>query len=192
MSWTTKHESQALQSGVAAQLSKPLKRTALFNLLAKTLQRASAASRPRGAVAGGALALDRQVPTNKSLRILVAEDNPVNTTLVLALLKRLGYQADAVSSGLEAVSALRTRPYDVILMDVQMPVMDGLEATRTIRRESSSERRVRIVALTAGVTPDELRSCHDAGMDEILMKPLQSQQLAATLAACELVAGSYA
>jgi CheY-like chemotaxis protein len=119
------------------------------------------------------------------LRVLIAEDNPVNVRLLTLLLEDLGYTADVVGNGVESIAALRRRTYDVVLMDVQMPVMDGLEATRQIHREWEPSRRPRVIALTAGVMSEEVQTCRSAGMDDFLAKPLEVGRLAAALMRCK-------
>ncbi len=119
-----------------------------------------------------------------ALRILIAEDNPVNAFLLRILLERMGYDSEVAVNGVEAIEALRRDAFDVVFMDVQMPVMDGIEAARQIHKEWAPGRRPRIIALTAGVTADEIQTCKIAGMDDFLAKPIDVERLAATLAAC--------
>ncbi len=115
------------------------------------------------------------------LRVLVAEDNAVNQKVIALMLERMGHRVDAVANGAEAVEALALAPYDVVLMDVQMPEVDGLAATRIIRTRES-ERRTPVIALTANVTADDEQRCRDAGMDDFLAKPVRREYLAAALA----------
>jgi CheY-like chemotaxis protein len=110
----------------------------------------------------------------------VAEDNSVNQRVAMRFLQRLGYRADVVGNGLEAVEAVRRQPYDVVLMDVQMPQMDGLEATAVIRREHRPGPY--IIALTANVLPEDEARCRDAGMQAFLTQPLTLERLEASLA----------
>jgi CheY-like chemotaxis protein/HPt (histidine-containing phosphotransfer) domain-containing protein len=119
------------------------------------------------------------------LRILLAEDHATNQKLALRLLERLSYRADVATNGLEALDALRQRPYDVILMDVQMPEMDGLEATRCIRREWSGEQGPRIIAMTANAMQGDCELCLEAGMDDYLSKPIRIKELVAALQKCQ-------
>ena len=119
------------------------------------------------------------------LRILVAEDHPVNRQVVLGLLQHLGYRADFATNGLEVLDALQRQPYDLILMDIQMPEMDGLEATRLIRRQVPGVPggcQPRIVAMTAHAMAGDRERCLAGGMDGYLSKPVQISDLAAALA----------
>jgi CheY-like chemotaxis protein len=111
------------------------------------------------------------------LRILLAEDNTVNQKLAVRLLERMGYRADVVANGLEVLEALQRQSYDVILMDVQMPEMDGLEASRVIHEDWPIEDRPHIVALTANAMQGDREECMAAGMDDYLTKPIQIKAL---------------
>ncbi|HZN12195.1 MAG TPA: response regulator, partial [Blastocatellia bacterium] len=113
----------------------------------------------------------------RPLRILLAEDNPINQRVALQLLERLGHRADVVVTGQEVIEALRRRAYDVVLLDVQMPEMDGLEAARRICREWPRERRPRLIAMTANAMPGDREECLAAGMDDYLSKPVQLADL---------------
>ncbi|WP_451975124.1 response regulator [Azospirillum endophyticum] len=124
----------------------------------------------------------RQPEAKPRARVLVAEDNPVNQQLTLALLRRAGHSAEAVSNGEEAVEAATARPYDLVLMDVQMPVMDGLTATRRIRQLSGPTARIPIVALTANAMQGDAAICLEAGMDDYLSKPINARKLLDVLA----------
>jgi CheY-like chemotaxis protein len=121
-------------------------------------------------------------PDQTSLRLLLAEDNVVNQKLTMELLRRLGHEVTLVSNGAEAVSAVRDHSFDCILMDVQMPVMDGFEATAAIRASQSlSGRQVPIVALTAHAMMGDEEKCRHAGMDDYLSKPINPAMLKAKL-----------
>ena len=120
---------------------------------------------------------DPEMGQRHPLRILMAEDNTNNQKLALRLLERLGYQADVAANGLEAIESLRRQPYDLVLMDLHMPEMDGLEATRVINRKWADADRPTIVAMTASVMADERIACADAGMDDFLGKPVRVPEL---------------
>ena len=124
---------------------------------------------------------DREMGQKLPLRILLAEDNTVNQILGIRLLDRLGYRADIAANGFEALDALRRQPYDVVLMDVQMPDMDGLEATRKIVGEWSSQKRPRIIAMTANAMQGDREMCLEAGMDDYISKPIQTEKLITAL-----------
>ena len=111
----------------------------------------------------------------------MAEDNPVNQKVALSMLKRLGYKADVATNGLEVLQALQKKPYDVVLMDVQMPEMDGLEATRRIR---GSGLNTRIVAMTAHALEGDRDVCLQAGMNEYISKPISMEELRKVLEVC--------
>ena len=120
------------------------------------------------------------------LRILLAEDHPVNRQVTVGLLEHLGYEADLASNGREVLEVLECQSYDVVLMDVQMPEMDGLEVTRRIRGQFAGRGQPKIIALTAHAMPGDRERCLAAGMDGYLSKPLQVADLKATLAAISL------
>jgi CheY-like chemotaxis protein len=115
------------------------------------------------------------------LRILLAEDNVVNQKLALRLLSQMGYRADVAANGLEILQAVSRQPYDVILMDVQMPEMDGLEATRHLCAEIPAAQRPRIIAMTANAMQGDRELCLEAGMDDYISKPIRIPDLAAAL-----------
>jgi CheY-like chemotaxis protein len=163
--------------GIAAYLTKPVKQSRLFDCVATAIgdrspvpvHQQAAPRRPAPVIA----------PQN--VRVLMAEDNAVNQKVALRQLAKLGYSADAVASGSEVLSAIDRVDYDVILMDCQMPEMDGYEATRRIReRETREPGRPRqyIVALTAHALAGDRKKCLDAGMDDYLSKPIRLTELA--------------
>jgi CheY-like chemotaxis protein len=160
----------------AAYLTKPLKPSALFDALAGIFARKKV-SVPKTDTARPALdpGMAKQFP----LRILLAEDNQVNQKLALRLLEQMGYRADVASNGLEAVESVKRQPYDVILMDVQMPEMDGLDATRTIRKLDI--RQPYIVAMTANAMQGDREMCLAAGMEFYVTKPIRVPELVAAL-----------
>lgn len=112
-----------------------------------------------------------------SLRILLAEDNPVNQKVVTKMLERIGYSTDIVDDGAKAVAAAHERNYDVILMDVMMPNLDGLEATRRIRAQESPDHRPYIIALTASAMGSDRTKCINSGMDDYISKPFTLERL---------------
>lgn len=160
----------------AARLVKPTKSAQLLDTLARAL--GLAVPTPRRMPAAPPVAFS-------ALRVLVVEDNAVNQKLAMLFLQRLGYRADVAGNGVEAVAAVTRTPYDVVLMDVQMPEMDGLEATRRIRAILPADRQPTIIAMTANAMPEDRRMCLAAGMDHYLAKPIRLQELADTLAASE-------
>ncbi len=122
-------------------------------------------------------------PPKLSLRILLAEDNPVNQEVAMRTLEKIGYRADLVQNGIEALEALRRQPYDVVLMDIEMPQMDGLTATRQIREEwqNRPEPAPKIIAITAYAMEGDRQKCFAAGMDGYITKPFRIKALASAL-----------
>ena len=116
-----------------------------------------------------------------SRHVLVVEDDETNRDVALLMLLRLGHRSDVAGNGIEAVSAVRHRAYDIVLMDIQMPEMDGMEATRRIRTELTSVEQPTIIAMTASSTPQDRRECIRTGMDDFLAKPIHFEDLASTL-----------
>jgi signal transduction histidine kinase/DNA-binding response OmpR family regulator len=167
---------QARSSGeFAVQLAKPVKASQLYNALLRAL--AEHAPQPEA----GEPASEEAKATTSSLRILLAEDNAVNQKVALRLLDQLGYRADVASNGLEALQALEQRAYDVVLMDVQMPELDGLDASRLICERWPAEVRPRIIAMTANVLPEDREACFAAGMDDYVAKPIRPDELVEAL-----------
>lgn len=160
-----------------AYLTKPLRQSQLFDTL-MTLLSGDAAPRPAPKARA---TMDAGMAQRHPLRILVTEDNLVNQKLALRLLQQMGYRADVASNGIEAVESVARQPYDVVLMDVQMPEMDGLEATRRITAQWPASERPRIVAMTANAMQGDRENCLAAGMDDYVTKPIRVDQLVEAL-----------
>jgi PAS domain S-box-containing protein len=143
---------------------------------------------PAGGPAGESATQDRRVipPRQQAMRILVAEDNQTNQAVLRAMLGKLGHRADAVGNGLEALDAVRERPYDLVLMDVMMPELDGIEATRRIRELPGKAGKVPVIALTADASPDHHVSFRAAGVDTVMIKPVTLRALQSALLSVEL------
>ena len=161
----------------AAVAARPVRPRALASVLAGLRDDSVSRRRRRG----GAPGLPRDLGASHPLRILLAEDNAVNQKVALSYLARMGYRADVAASGREALEAARREAYDVVLMDVQMPEMDGLEATRRIRALLPDGRSPWIVALTASAMTGDADRCLAAGMNDYLSKPVRVEELAAAL-----------
>jgi PAS domain S-box-containing protein len=161
-------------STFAAHLTKPIRPSQLYDALIGLFD-----TEPADAAEGPAVVAepDEHLAERLPLRILVVEDNAVNQQLALLLLQKLGYRADVAANGVEALEALKRQPYDVVLMDVEMPEMDGLEATRQIRGMTPGEPRPRIIAVTAKALQGERERCLQAGMDDYLTKPIRLHEL---------------
>ena len=157
-----------------SRVAKPVKAGALAEALLEAVQGTAHAERPTTVE-------DRTSADLARLRILVAEDNVVNQKVALGVLERFGCRPDVASNGLETVEAVQRHRYDVVLMDVQMPEMDGLEATRRIRADLPADRQPYVVALTANALAEDRDRCLEAGMDAYLSKPLRAAQLLAIL-----------
>jgi PAS domain S-box-containing protein len=164
----------------AASLTKPIKPSQLYDTLMSVFGAAPAGVQAPTPREGPVERLAERMP----LRILVAEDNVVNQQVALLLLRKLGYRAEVTANGLEALQALEREPYDVVLMDVQMPTMDGLEATRRIHQRWPQGRRPHVIAATASAMEEEREACLAAGMDDYLSKPIRMEELAAALRRC--------
>jgi signal transduction histidine kinase/CheY-like chemotaxis protein len=166
--------------GIALVLTKPVKSSSLFNALQRIWF---------GHGEGGRMHTAKPVIANLAadnpLRILLAEDNPVNQRVALLLLARMGYRADVAGDGLEVLTALERQPYDVVLLDVQMPEMDGLQAAREICRLWPAGDRPRLVAMTANAMQGDREECLAAGMDDYLSKPVRPEALAEALLRCK-------
>ncbi|HEY9875120.1 MAG TPA: response regulator [Candidatus Obscuribacterales bacterium] len=166
----------------AAFLTKPIKQAHLYNVLIHILggQPIHVKSSRRTAPQ-----LNPKLAEERPLRILLAEDNVVNQKVALHILKGMGYIADIANNGLEALEALHRQSYDVVLMDMQMPEMDGLTATRRICQEWSSSDRPRIIAMTANAMQGDREECLNAGMDDYMSKPIRLEELIEALSKCQ-------
>ena len=164
-------------AGFASWLTKPVRPLQLYNALLAVLQGTDAAGKaPEGHTDEEAL------PALPALRVLVAEDNTVNQKVAVRILAKLGCRADAVANGIEALEAISRVPYDVVLMDVQMPEMDGLAATTELRRrEEGTGKHTPVIAMTAHAMERDRDRCLAAGMDDHLTKPIRPQSLAVAL-----------
>jgi len=131
--------------------------------------------------AAGAPTIDAGMAGRHPLRILLAEDNAVNQKLALRLLQRMGYTAELAKNGIEALERVEASPYDVVLMDVQMPEMDGLEAARRIVARAGTGPRPRLVAMTANAMQGDREACLAAGMDDYVTKPIRVEALVEAL-----------
>ncbi|MCA9933803.1 MAG: response regulator, partial [Anaerolineales bacterium] len=166
----------------AAFLTKPIKSAALFDVLAGILSPDASPEQLLRTFAAQATSVvfDAGMGKRLPLRILLAEDNDLNQKMTLLMLERLGYEADVVVDGKEAIAAVNRQPYDVVLMDVQMPVMDGLTATRRIRR-AAGDGQPYIIALTADVVENARERCLAAGMNDYVSKPVSVADLVLAL-----------
>jgi CheY-like chemotaxis protein/HPt (histidine-containing phosphotransfer) domain-containing protein len=166
--------------GVSRTLVKPVSPSSLFNAIVNLVSKNLGSDSDQDST-GSSRDLPAGVPAG--LKILVAEDNPVNLRLARRLLERAGLQADAAGNGALAIQALESQSYDLVLMDVQMPEMDGIEATLRIReREKETGKHVPIVALTAHSMKGDRERFLAAGMDDYLSKPLDARQLYGAIA----------
>ncbi len=166
----------------AARLNKPVRRMQLLDALLTALSRTGAgADAPCTFASSGVMPLDDRIDGLSSARVLVVEDNPVNAVVVRTMLERLGYLSEHASSGLEAVQAVRRQNYDLLLMDMLMPEMDGLEATRLIR-VIAREHQPYIIAFTANVMAEDRAACMAAGMNAFIGKPVRLTDLERCLA----------
>jgi CheY-like chemotaxis protein/HPt (histidine-containing phosphotransfer) domain-containing protein len=161
---------------IIAYLIKPVRRSRLLDAILEALGKSHPA---RKVPAGPSTSVPRPI---RPLRVLLAEDGLVNQKLAVGLLQKYGHQVVVAGNGQEAIEALQSREFDLVLMDVQMPGMDGLQATRRIRAaETESHRRIPIIAMTAHAMKGDRERCLAAGMDEYLAKPLKADDLYATI-----------
>ena len=171
----------------SAFLNKPIKTSQLLEAFKRALGVEKTAGRPAASIP-----FDETLARDNPLRILIAEDNAINQKVVQQLLQKFGYRADIVSNGLEALHALDRQQYDLILMDLHMPEMDGLAAAVEIQRRFPSQRGPRVVAMTANVLPGDREACRAAGMQDFLAKPIDIDHLYRILRDLEPVAEAEA
>lgn len=164
-------------AGITEFLTKPVKPTDLLGSLMRLFGHAHEV-KSRTATDQ---TFDREMAARAPMRILVAEDNLVNQKVTMRILERLGYEADVVSNGEEAVEAVRAGSYDVILMDLQMPVMDGIEATMQLRAAPAHATSPHIIAMTAAATELDRDRCIAAGMNDFISKPARVESIVAAL-----------
>ncbi len=178
-----RREGVEAESLFSAYLAKPIRQSHLFDTLASLLAHDPAAKPAARAPshAAGKAQLDPGMAARHPLRILLAGDNVVNQKLALRLLQQMGYRADLASNGIEAVESVQRQPYDVVLMDVQMPELDGLDATRQTCALLPADARPRIVAMTASAMQGDREMCLVAGMDDYLTKPIRVERLVEAL-----------
>ena len=162
----------ARQMGFAEALAKPVRQATLLRAILSAL--GSAEERPAEAAPSFRALSER-------LRVLLAEDNRVNRLVAINMLKRFGCDVDAAETGREAVEAVAANEYDLVLMDVQMPEMDGFEATAEIRRREAPGHRLPIIAMTAHAMTGDQERCLAAGMDDYVAKPVTREALVAKL-----------
>jgi len=169
--------------GFAGFMVKPLRHTDLFNVLSIALAGSGSLDAPLPILTRHSAREIRRVSIGAGARILLVEDNATNQLVALALLKKLGLKSDAVADGSEAIKALETLPYNLVLMDVQMPIMDGYEATQHIRDIHSRviDHNIPVIAMTANALQGDRERCLEAGMNDYVSKPIVFKELSETL-----------
>jgi PAS domain S-box-containing protein len=168
----------AQEAGIGAFLTKPARISDLYDCLATLLTPADGDGAARVITDNVRYTFTEAAPSDRA-RILVVDDNPVNQRVSLRMLEKMGHSVDVADNGIGALAALGRVRYDAVLMDCQMPEMDGFEATREIRRREGSERHTSIIAMTAGAMSGDQDKCLEAGMDAYLSKPVKAAALAA-------------
>ncbi len=174
----------AREIGVAAYLTKPVRQSQLYDCLVTVLDRSVATALQPHVIPQPKLVTRHTLKENETKArklILIAEDNIVNQKIASRQLEKLGYRADMVANGLEALEALTRIPYDLVLMDCQMPEMDGYEATTAIRLREGTSKRTPIIAMTANAMEGDRERCLAAGMDGYVSKPVKLEELGAAL-----------
>ncbi len=169
-----RHPKETVRELFNLYLTKPITRSRLFDSLMTALGELSLVT---SRAAKSAIKLGERLP----LSILLAEDNPINQIVATAILDEMAYQADLAENGLQVLEAMRQQAYDVIFMDMQMPEMDGLTATRHIRSEFPPDRQPVIIAMTANAMEGDKQQCLDAGMNDYISKPVLPEAVEAAL-----------
>jgi CheY-like chemotaxis protein len=188
MSSVGQQKNDSRKKEFTAWLTKPVKSSQLYNTLIEVFAGDSAVRVQASPEEESEY--DPKMGERLPLKILIAEDNSINQQLALTTLERLGYRADVAGNGLEALDSLRRQHYDVVLMDIQMPELDGLEATKQICKEFSAKSRPRIVAMTANALHGDREMCLSAGMDDYVSKPFQVKELIRALKQCQPTAAA--
>jgi signal transduction histidine kinase/DNA-binding NarL/FixJ family response regulator len=165
------------RAGISVFVHKPIRPAQLLDALYRSLN----IQLQREKKAPALPALDANFAARFPLRLLLADDNAINQKVGLSVLQKLGYRADVVSNGLEVLKAIEQKPYDILLLDVQMPEMDGLEAARNICQRWPESRRPRIIAMTGNAFLGDREKCLEAGMDDYISKPVRIGELQAAL-----------
>ena len=168
----------------SSHLTKPVKTSQLYNTIVELLGGESFIYE-RVSKKKTKQIFDKEMGEKHPLRILLAEDNAINQKLAIVMLKRLGYKADVAANGLEVIESLRRQLYDVVLMDVHMPEMDGLQATKSIRKDFEEELQPAIVAMTADAMEEDRKTCLEVGMNDYVSKPIRVEELTRALYQCK-------
>ncbi len=181
-------ELQEAKISLAGFLNKPVKQSQFYNVLLQVFGTTGAGEVNAKTPSLGVKYfqnLSEKSNLRSNIRILLAEDNVVNQKVAIHLLEKIGYRADVAANGIEVLDALKRIPYDVVLMDVQMPNMDGIEATRHICQKYPEEKRPWIIAMTANAMQGDREKCLNAGMDDYVTKPIHREKLAHALNRCK-------
>jgi two-component system sensor histidine kinase/response regulator len=168
------HADVARAAGIGARLSKPVHLSQLHDTLATVI----------GAALAGEDEAAEPARAGGRGHLLIVEDNPVNQLVAVGMLEHLGYTCEIADNGREALGLLEHTQFDAVLMDCQMPELNGYQATAQLRRAEDGGRRTPVIAMTAGVTPDERARAAEAGMDEFVAKPVSPDTLDAALTRC--------
>jgi CheY-like chemotaxis protein len=162
--------------GITQSVSKPARRSSLFEALTRAVTSVDATRKPLSRTD-----LDATLAMQMPLRILLADDNPVNLKVGQSYLHKMGYRPEMAANGREVLSALEQHPFDIVILDVQMPEMDGFEAAREIRSRYTEEKRPKIIAITGNAMEGDREKCLEAGMDDYISKPVRPKELEAAL-----------